>query len=72
MWGGHMWEDNIKTHRFIYSYSADFSTPPFYDADLVKADEVKSYDDFLQPKWKGKMVSSNRAFPAPAKASGDF
>ena len=22
--GGHLWEDNIKTHRFIYSYSADF------------------------------------------------
>jgi len=54
-WGGHMWEDNIKTHRFIYSYSADFSTPPFYNADLVKQDEVKSYDDFLLPKWKGKI-----------------
>lgn len=54
-WGGHMWEDNIKTNRFIYSYSADFSTPPFYNADLVKADEVKSYDDLLLPKWKGKI-----------------
>jgi iron(III) transport system substrate-binding protein len=54
-WGGHMWEDNIKTNRFIYSYSADFSTPPFYNADLVKPDEVKSYDDFLLPKWKGKI-----------------
>ena len=54
-WGGHMWEDNIKTNRFIYSYSADFSTPPFYNSDLVKQDEVKSYDDFLLPKWKGKI-----------------
>lgn len=54
-WGGHLWEDNIKTHRFIYSYTADFSTPPFYNADTVKSDEVKSYDDFLNPKWKGKI-----------------
>jgi iron(III) transport system substrate-binding protein len=54
-WGGHMWEDNIKTNRFIYSFSADFSTPPFYNADVVKADEVGSYDDFLQGKWKGKI-----------------
>ena len=54
-WGGHMWEDNVDTNRFIYSYSADFSTPPFYNADLIKPDEVKSYDDFLQPRWKGKI-----------------
>src|SRR6476660_7259568 len=31
-WGGHMWEDNLKTNRFIYSFSADFSVPPFYNA----------------------------------------
>jgi iron(III) transport system substrate-binding protein len=54
-WGGHMWEDNIKTNRFIYSFSADFSTPPFYNADSVKQEEVKSYDDFLLPKWKSKI-----------------
>ena len=54
-WGGHMWEDNIKTNRFIYSFSADFSTPPFYNADFVKQEEVKSYDDFLLPKWKAKI-----------------
>src|ERR1051325_2494995 len=29
-WGGHLWEDNLKTNRFIYSFSADFSQPPFY------------------------------------------
>ena len=54
-WGGHMWEDNVNTHRFIYSYIADFSTPPFYNADLIKPDEIKSYDDFLHPKWQGKI-----------------
>ena len=54
-WGGHMWEDNIKTNRFIYSFSADFSVPPFYNADLVKPGEINSYDDLLSPKWKGKI-----------------
>ncbi|MGZ9214913.1 MAG: hypothetical protein ACXW53_23735, partial [Candidatus Binatia bacterium] len=29
-WGGHMWEDNVKTNRFIYSFSADYTVPPFY------------------------------------------
>jgi iron(III) transport system substrate-binding protein len=52
-WGGHMWEDNVKTNRFIYSFSADFSVPPFYNSDLVKPGEVNSYEDLLHPKWKG-------------------
>jgi ABC-type Fe3+ transport system substrate-binding protein len=54
-WGGHMWEDNVKTNRFIYSFSADFSIPPFYNSELVKSAELTSYDDLLQPKWKGKI-----------------
>ena len=54
-WGGHLWEDNIKTNRYIYSFIADFSTPPYYNADIVKAEELSSYDDLLDPKWRGKI-----------------
>src|SRR5262245_47705579 len=46
-WGGHMWEDNVKNNRFIYSFSADFSVPPFFNADLLKPGEINSYDDLL-------------------------
>jgi len=71
-WGGHMWEDNLKTHRFIYSYSADFSTPPFYNADQVKSDEVKSYDDFLAPKWKGKIGFFEPRIPSAGQGLWGF
>jgi iron(III) transport system substrate-binding protein len=54
-WGGHLWEDNLKTNRFIYSFSADFSIPPFYNTDLVKPGEITSYDELLNSKWKGKL-----------------
>ena len=71
-WGGHLWEDKIKTHRFIYSYSADFSTPPFYNADLVKQDEVKSCDDFLLPKWKGKIGFFEPRIPSAGQGLWGF
>lgn len=71
-WGGHMWEDNIKTNRFIYSFVADFSTPPFYNADLVKPGEITSYDDFLQPKWKGRLGLFEPRIPSAGQGLWGF
>ena len=44
-WGGHQWEDTVKNNRFIYSFTPDFSTPPFYNADLLKPADINSYED---------------------------
>jgi len=71
-WGGHMWEDNIKTNRFIYSFTADFSTPPFYNAELLKPEDNASYDDLLNPKWKGKIGFFEPRIPSAGQGLWGF
>jgi len=52
-WGGHMWVDSAK--RFIYMFQAYLPESIWYNSDLVKPNELRSFDDFLNPKWKGKI-----------------
>ena len=50
-WGGHIWEDNVKTKRFLYSFVADAGTGGFwYNTEVVKPEELRSLDEFLQPQ----------------------
>jgi iron(III) transport system substrate-binding protein len=52
-WAGHVWTD--KTKRFAYSPFAFMQDNVWYNTDQVKPEEVRVYDDLLNPKWKGKI-----------------
>ena len=51
--GGHIWLDNAK--RFLYAFQAYQSQNFWYNPTLVKPQEIRSYDDLLNPKWKNKI-----------------
>jgi len=56
-WGGHLYVD--KANRYAYSFLAFVQEAIWYNTELVKPEEVRSYDDLLHPKWKGKIGYSD-------------
>jgi iron(III) transport system substrate-binding protein len=44
----------------------------FYNKNLLKGDEIKSYRDLLDPKWAGKMQSDDPRRPGPGNATFIF
>jgi ABC-type Fe3+ transport system substrate-binding protein len=72
-WGGHIWEDNVSTHRFLYSFIADAGTGGFwYNTEAAKAEELRSMDDFLRPKWKGKVGFLDPRTPGSGQSIWSF
>ena len=54
--GQHHYQD--PEGRYIFVYIGNIYTPSvYYNTKLVKPDEVKSYWDLVDPKWKGKILS---------------
>lgn len=64
--GQHWWGDPDK--KFTFLFSASPSPVASYNTSLVKEDEVQSWWDLLEPKWKGKMVSRD---PTGAGSGGN-
>jgi iron(III) transport system substrate-binding protein len=50
------WGDNDKTHVFRYQFNIQKAI--HLNTELIKEDEIKTVDDLLDPKWKGKIVTS--------------
>jgi ABC-type Fe3+ transport system substrate-binding protein len=72
-WGGHIWEDNVKTNRFLYSFIADAGTGGFwYNTNVAKPDDLRSLDDFLNPKWKGKVGFLDPRTPGSGQSIWSF
>jgi iron(III) transport system substrate-binding protein len=72
-WGGHIWEDNLSTNRYLYSFLADVSTHSiWYNSELAKPEELRSFDDYLSPKWKGKIGFSDPRVPSSGQSVWSF
>jgi ABC-type Fe3+ transport system substrate-binding protein len=54
-WGGHIWEDNVSTKRYIYAFLCYTSETFWYNTGQAEAQEFRSFDDLLNPKWKGRI-----------------
>jgi ABC-type Fe3+ transport system substrate-binding protein len=52
-WGGHIWVDNAK--KFVYSTLAYQTESLWFNSQLMKAPEIRSFDDLLDERWKGRM-----------------
>jgi len=53
----HFWGDYAsQKHVFAYGGSASLAEIT-YNTDLLNPDEIKSYTDLLDPKWKGKIIA---------------
>lgn len=72
-WGGHIWEDNVKTKRFLYSFIADAGTGGYwYNTGLANPEELRSLDDFLNAKWKGKIGFLDPRTPGSGQSIWSF
>jgi iron(III) transport system substrate-binding protein len=69
-WGGHIWADNAK--KYIYGFTAYMTETIWYNSDLVKPEEITSWDNLLEPKWRGKIAILDPRTPGSGESTWAF
>ena len=69
-WGGHLWVDAAK--RYVYMFQAYLPESIWYNTELVKPNELRSFDDLLNPKWKGKIGILDPRTPGGGDANWSY
>src|ERR1041384_692669 len=70
--GDHLWADNQTGKNVLYSFVAQITPSIYYNTQLVKAQDLRSYNDLLNPKWKGKIGLRDPRVPGGGLAMWAF
>jgi ABC-type Fe3+ transport system substrate-binding protein len=70
--GGHLWADNQTGGNQLYSFVAQMTPSIYYNTNLVKPQDVRSYSDLLDAKWKAKIGLRDPRVPGGGLAMWAF
>ena len=70
--GGHLWADNQTGGNQLYSFVAQMTPSIYYNTQLVKTQDIRTYNDLLDPKWKGKIGLRDPRVPGGGLAMWAF
>lgn len=72
-WGGKLvYIDRKETHTLLFQGNVSTGSAIGYNTKLVKSEEIRSYEDLLNPKWRGKIASLDPRVPSPATGAIRF
>ena len=71
-WGGHIWEDNVSTKRYIYAFLCYTSETFWLNTNQAAPSEIRSFDDLLNGKWKGKIAFLDPRNPGSGQNTWSF
>jgi len=69
-WGGHIYAD--RANKFAYSFMGYLSENLYYNSNNVDPGEIRSYNDLLNPEWKGKIGFFDPRTPGPGDSTWTY
>jgi iron(III) transport system substrate-binding protein len=69
---GHLWADNQTGKNMLYSFVAQVTPSIYHNTQLVRDQDVRSYNDLLDSKWKGKIGLRDPRVPGGGLAMWAF